>query len=62
MSEIPKSTDPSIRLPLIYDDLLHIRIAKGLDLVSVWLPTDEFGFWTGAWHRVSDGGDNMFAT
>ncbi len=36
---------PTLRLPLIYDDLLHIRIAKGLDLVSVWLPTDEFGFY-----------------
>jgi hypothetical protein len=36
---------PTLRLPLIYDDLLHIRIAKGLDLASVWLPTDEFGFY-----------------
>jgi hypothetical protein len=36
---------PTIRLPLIYDDLLHIRIAKGLDLANVWLPTGEFGFY-----------------
>jgi hypothetical protein len=36
---------PTLQLPLIYDDLLHIRIAKGLDLASVWLPTDEFGFY-----------------
>jgi hypothetical protein len=36
---------PSLRLPLLYDDLLHIRITKGLDLVSVWLPTQDFGFY-----------------
>ncbi len=36
---------PTLRLPLIYDDLLHIRITKGLDFASVWLPTDAFGFY-----------------
>jgi hypothetical protein len=36
---------PTLRLPLIYDDLLHIRIASGLDLGSVWLPTEAFGFY-----------------
>ena len=36
---------PSFRLPLLYDDLLHIRITKGLDLVTVWLPTQDFGFY-----------------
>jgi hypothetical protein len=36
---------PAIGLPLIYDDLLHIRIVKGLNLANVWLPTDEFGFY-----------------
>ncbi|MBN1317631.1 MAG: hypothetical protein JXA42_19260 [Anaerolineales bacterium] len=36
---------PSMRLPVIYDSLLHIRIAKGLDMLSVWLPTGKFGFY-----------------
>lgn len=36
---------PTLRLPLIYDDLLHIRIAGGLDLLSVWAPTKAFGFY-----------------
>jgi hypothetical protein len=36
---------PSLSLPVIYDDLLHIRIVKGLDLATVWLPTEEFGFY-----------------
>ena len=36
---------PTLRLPLIYDTLLHIRIAKGLDLATVWLPTTKFGFY-----------------
>lgn len=36
---------PTLRLPLIYDTLLHIRIAGNLDLVSVWLPTADFGFY-----------------
>jgi hypothetical protein len=35
----------TLRLPLIYDDLLHIRITGSLDLVSVWLPTQAFGFY-----------------
>ena len=36
---------PSLKLPLIYDSLLHIRIAKSLNLATVWLPTDKFGFY-----------------
>jgi len=36
---------PTIQLPLLYDDLLHIRITKGLNWASVWLPTDAFGFY-----------------
>jgi hypothetical protein len=36
---------PTLRLPLLYDDLLHIRITKGLDFASVWLPTQDFGFY-----------------
>ena len=35
---------PTLRLPLLYDDLLHIRITKGLDFLSVWVPTQSFGF------------------
>jgi hypothetical protein len=31
-------------LPLLFDDLLHIRITKSLDFVSVWLPSTEFGW------------------
>ncbi|MCP4417884.1 MAG: glycosyltransferase family 39 protein [Chloroflexi bacterium] len=36
---------PTLQLPLIYDTLLHIRIAGGLTLGSVWLPTEAFGFY-----------------
>ncbi|MGB3715400.1 MAG: hypothetical protein WA996_13305 [Candidatus Promineifilaceae bacterium] len=36
---------PTLQLPLIYDDLLHIRITKGLDLANVWIPTNAFGFY-----------------
>ncbi|VAW31833.1 hypothetical protein MNBD_CHLOROFLEXI01-4911, partial [hydrothermal vent metagenome] len=36
---------PTLQLPLIYDTLLHIRIASGLTLGSVWLPTEAFGFY-----------------
>ena len=36
---------PAVRLPLIYDTLLHIRITKGLDWRTVWLPTEAFGFY-----------------
>ena len=35
---------PSLRLPVIYDSLLHIRIAKGLNLFTAWLPTPKFAF------------------
>jgi len=36
---------PTLGLPLIYDDLLHIRISEGLDFLSVWVPTRAFGFY-----------------
>ncbi|MEZ4592507.1 MAG: hypothetical protein R3D55_15390 [Chloroflexota bacterium] len=36
---------PTVRLPLIYDTLLHIRIASGLNFATVWLPTEAFGFY-----------------
>jgi hypothetical protein len=36
---------PTLDLPLLYDDLLHIRITGGLDFGSVWLPTEAFGFY-----------------
>lgn len=35
----------TLQLPLIYDTLLHIRIAGGLTWASVWLPTEAFGFY-----------------
>ncbi len=35
----------TLRLPLIYDTLLHIRIVGGLTWRSVWLPTEAFGFY-----------------
>ncbi|MBK8904277.1 MAG: hypothetical protein IPM53_24065 [Anaerolineaceae bacterium] len=36
---------PTLRLPLIYDTLLHIRIAGDLTWSQVWLPIDAFGFY-----------------
>ncbi len=36
---------PSLRLPVIYDSLLHIRISDDLTLANVWLPTQKFGFY-----------------
>ena len=35
---------PTVRLPLIYDSLLHIRIANSLNWGNVWLPNSSFGF------------------
>ncbi len=35
---------PVLSLPLLFDDLLHIRLTKGLDFRSVWLPSTDFGF------------------
>lgn len=35
---------PVLHIPLIYDTLLHIRIAEDLNLFNVWLPTEAFGF------------------
>lgn len=36
---------PTLQLPLFFDDLLHIRIVKNLDLASVWLPSKDFGYY-----------------
>lgn len=36
---------PTMSLPVIYDDLLHIRISQDLTVWSVWLPTEDFGFY-----------------
>lgn len=36
---------PTLSLPVIYDDLLHIRITKGLTFLNVWWPTEAFGFY-----------------
>ncbi len=36
---------PTLRLPLVYDTLLHTQLAQGLDWVSVWLPSEQFGFY-----------------
>ena len=36
---------PTLRLPLLYDTLLHTQLAAGLDWVSVWLPNEQFGFY-----------------
>lgn len=35
---------PTLSLPLIYDSLLHIRIANSLTWADVWLPNSAFGF------------------
>ncbi len=35
---------PVLGMPLIYDTLLHLRIAEGLNWWNVWLPTEAFGF------------------
>ncbi|MFZ0547475.1 MAG: hypothetical protein WAM60_18660, partial [Candidatus Promineifilaceae bacterium] len=36
---------PALHLPLLFDDLLHIRLVKNLDLFSLWLPSEDFGFY-----------------
>jgi hypothetical protein len=36
---------PILGMPLIYDTLLHLRIAEGLNWTTVWLPTEAFGFY-----------------
>ena len=36
---------PALRLPLLFDDLLHIRLVKNLDFFSLWLPSEDFGFY-----------------
>jgi hypothetical protein len=36
---------PTLKLPLLFDDLLHIRVVKNLDFFSLWLPSEDFGFY-----------------
>ena len=36
---------PTLSLPLMFDDLLHIRLTSEVDFVSVWLPNKSFGFY-----------------
>ena len=36
---------PVLKLPLIYDTLLHIRITSELNWGTVWWPTPSFGFY-----------------
>jgi hypothetical protein len=36
---------PTLSLPILYDDLLHIRITGSLNWLTVWLPTTAFGFY-----------------
>ncbi|MBK8431039.1 MAG: hypothetical protein IPL28_06950 [Chloroflexi bacterium] len=35
---------PILRLPNVYDTLLHIQIAHGLGWWEAWLPTPQFGY------------------
>lgn len=35
---------PILHLPLSFDDLLHIRLVKGLNYVTVWLPSPDFAY------------------
>jgi hypothetical protein len=36
---------PVLTLPLLFDDLLHIRLVKELNWRTVWLPSTDFGFY-----------------
>ena len=36
---------PALSLPLMFDDLLHIRLADAVDFRTVWLPSMRFGFY-----------------
>ncbi|MCI0579726.1 MAG: hypothetical protein L0332_17295 [Chloroflexi bacterium] len=36
---------PTLRLPLLFDDLLHIRLVKEMNWATVWLPSEKFGFY-----------------
>lgn len=36
---------PTLSLPLLFDDLLHIRLATEVDFYTVWLPSESFGFY-----------------
>ena len=35
---------PIRQLPLAFDDLLHIRLVKGLNYATVWLPSTDFAY------------------
>ena len=36
---------PVLKLPLLFDTLLHIRLTEGLSWGDVWLPSTDFGFY-----------------
>jgi hypothetical protein len=36
---------PTLTLPVLYDDLLHIQITRTLTWITVWLPSPAFGFY-----------------
>lgn len=36
---------PILQLPLSFDDLLHIRLVKGQDYLSIWQPEPDFVFY-----------------
>ena len=36
---------PTPTLPLLFDDLLHIRLAEEVNFITVWLPSERFGFY-----------------
>jgi hypothetical protein len=36
---------PIRQFPLTFDDLLHIRLVKGVNYLTVWLPNTGFGFY-----------------
>ena len=36
---------PTLTLPLLFDDLLHIRLAEEVNLITLWLPSTRFGFY-----------------
>lgn len=36
---------PSLSFPLFFDTLLHIRLSANLNLVNVWLPSPDFGYY-----------------
>jgi hypothetical protein len=36
---------PTLQLPLVYDTLLHTQLADGLTWQTIWLPSEQFGFY-----------------